>query len=251
MNILEIENLNFSYNDISIFNNLKLSIKKNSFNFLSGNNSCGKTTLLKIIAGLIPTNNIKYSNKKIDSNKLKNKVSYIDNTFINYGKTVKDELNILFDQDSTNAIKKILKEFNLEDIINKSPNSLSYLTQIKLNIIKGLILKKKIILLDNVFSSFGKKETNNFLKLLKSYAEKNDMTVIISENDTENIFEFDNIILIHDKRVVFNDNYIDEDLFSEIGINLPFVCELSDKLLLYELIKEDNYNLEELVKMIC
>lgn len=251
MNILEIENLNFSYSKEVIFKNLNLKIKKDSFNFLSGKNSCGKTTLFKIISGLEPCNKIKYENKYADIDKLKYNISYVNNICVFYGKTVKDELNLLFEEDNVGLIKKTLKFFDLEDIINKAPFSLPYLTQIKLNIIKGLITNKKVLLLDNIFSSFSKNETKSFLDILKKYTKKNNITVIVSSNDTENIFEFENIILINEKRVIFNDNYIDEAVFSSLGINLPFAIELSDKLSLYGLIKEDNYNIEELVDKIC
>ena len=56
MYIIEINNLNFDYSGKILFSNLDLKIEKNTFNCLIGNNGCGKTTLLKIMLGLIFSN---------------------------------------------------------------------------------------------------------------------------------------------------------------------------------------------------
>ncbi|MFQ3549748.1 MAG: ABC transporter ATP-binding protein, partial [Armatimonadota bacterium] len=69
---LIIQDLTHSYNNRIVFSSLNLSIETNSLSIV-GPNGCGKTTLLKIISGLLkPTNgtvyllkdNIRYSNKK-------------------------------------------------------------------------------------------------------------------------------------------------------------------------------------------
>ena len=52
-NIIKIKDLSFSYQDKQIFKNLNLNIKKNSFNSIIGPNGCGKSTLIKILTGLI------------------------------------------------------------------------------------------------------------------------------------------------------------------------------------------------------
>ena len=50
-NILELKNLNKTYGDNKVLDNLSLNIKKNEFLTLLGPSGCGKTTTLKIIAG--------------------------------------------------------------------------------------------------------------------------------------------------------------------------------------------------------
>ena len=51
-NILELKNLNKSYGEQKVLDNLSLNIKKNEFLTLLGPSGCGKTTLLRIISGL-------------------------------------------------------------------------------------------------------------------------------------------------------------------------------------------------------
>ena len=66
-NILEVNNLTYSYNNNkTIFNNLQFSIKKETINLLLGSNSSGKTTLIRLLSGILPTN----ENISIDEIKL-------------------------------------------------------------------------------------------------------------------------------------------------------------------------------------
>jgi zinc transport system ATP-binding protein len=52
-NIIEIENLWFSYGPNEVLRNINLSIHRGDYLAIVGGNGAGKTTLLKIILGLI------------------------------------------------------------------------------------------------------------------------------------------------------------------------------------------------------
>ena len=56
MNIIEIKNLNFNYNDKQIFKDFNLNIKKSSFTTIIGLNGSGKSTLIRILLGLLDYN---------------------------------------------------------------------------------------------------------------------------------------------------------------------------------------------------
>ena len=52
-NIIEMENINFSYNKNQIFKNLNLTFEKGSFTTIIGNNGSGKSTLIRLLVGLL------------------------------------------------------------------------------------------------------------------------------------------------------------------------------------------------------
>ena len=54
MNILEIENLEASYDGIPVLSNINIKIEKGSFVAVIGANTAGKSSLLKSISGLMP-----------------------------------------------------------------------------------------------------------------------------------------------------------------------------------------------------
>ena len=56
--MIKINNLNYSYNNQLLFDNIDLKINTGTFAFISGPTSNGKTTLLKLIAGLIKSDGI-------------------------------------------------------------------------------------------------------------------------------------------------------------------------------------------------
>ena len=118
MNILEIKNLNFSYDNKKVFSSLNFSLKENTMNYLTGKNLCGKTTFLKLISGI-------YSSKKIHYNMDINEISYICNLECFFSKTVYDELIILSKDITEKKKKKVLSDFRLIKKINKSPLSLN------------------------------------------------------------------------------------------------------------------------------
>lgn len=54
--LFEIENLHVSYGDIKVINGISLNLRKRQLTALLGLNGSGKTTMLKAICGLIPSN---------------------------------------------------------------------------------------------------------------------------------------------------------------------------------------------------
>ena len=49
--------MDFSYEDNFIFENLSFYLEKNTINFVIGSNNCGKTTLIKLLSGVLPSFN--------------------------------------------------------------------------------------------------------------------------------------------------------------------------------------------------
>jgi len=69
MNILEIENLEASYDGIPVLSNINIQIKRGSFAAVIGANTAGKSSLLKSISGLMPhlKGSIRFSGQDLTS----------------------------------------------------------------------------------------------------------------------------------------------------------------------------------------
>ena len=227
MNLMDIKN--YTYKDThTIFFNLDLKINSDSFFIIVGPNKSEKTTLLKLLSG------------DIKSNIMLEDSQYVDKNTLFFSQTVLDEL--MLHKNSKKEIHDYLLKFGLLEYKNKSPLSLSSEDKVILKIIISLLKKPKLLLLDNVFSSFLKNEKRKVINILKDISIKEDFAVIYTSNDINDSIFFDNLYIINDKK-----------LSSEIpnSLSVPFTVELSEKLLLYGLIKEEEYNLTELAKKVC
>ena len=132
MSILEITNLKFGYNDITLFNNLEFNLYREDHMGLIGANGVGKTTLLNIIAHRIDPDEGKISwVNGVD-------FSYLDQHLKVYDSlTIKDYLYKVYEElfqkeKEMNALYKSLEtalENEYDRILNKAYNIQEYLEQ--------------------------------------------------------------------------------------------------------------------------
>ena len=101
MEILKVKNLSKIYHtkdsEIIALKNINFSINKGEIVAIVGPSGCGKSTLLSILAGII----------------------ILDNCLIGL------EIKNMLTEERKNYVLKLLKDYGLEDFINKYPNSLS------------------------------------------------------------------------------------------------------------------------------
>ncbi len=238
-NIIEIQDLTYSYKDNLIFDKLNLEIKRGTFTTIIGPNNSGKTTLVKILLGLIKTEaNIKINGKK---NIEKNLIGYIPDN-INDSiimDTIIDEIT-LNDKVDNKLLNKLLEEYNLKDRKYDNPKNLSNGEQQLLYIISSLVRKPKIIICDESFTNVDNLVKDKILKTLKKLSFEKGITIINVTNDTEDILYGDNVVILSDKKVIINDKkeaiLSDEKLFKKLNLKMPFMAELSLKLGYYGLL---------------
>lgn len=260
MNIIEVNNLRFNYGNIHIVDIPKLLIKKGEFVCISGKNSCGKTTLLKLLGGYIKTNNMLmidgiYVND-LNNDIISGKVGYLfyENSF--FSKTVYDELSMYVNGlNKKLKIKKILSDFDMDEYLNVSPSLLSYKHSQTLALIKALLKKPNVLFLDNPFSKLDSNFRKRIYTLLRKYSNENDITIICTMNNLEDTLYCDRLIILENKRIILDGSpksvYNEEKILSKIGLKLPRICELSSKLQMYDLMSKMAYDEEELVEELC
>ena len=157
--MIEIKNLTKSYDKKCILKNINLKINDNEQISIIGKSGCGKSTLLRCIARLekIDKGQILIDNENInDIKNFYNKVGMVFQSFNLFeNMTVLENLIIapvkLKMQTKEEAIKlakNYLKEINLENKINEYPKNLSGGEKQRVAIIRALMEKPKILLLD-------------------------------------------------------------------------------------------------------
>jgi ABC-type bacteriocin/lantibiotic exporter with double-glycine peptidase domain len=200
---ITVENLTFLQKERIIFKNLSFIINKNSLTLIKGRSGTGKTTLLNCLSGLLKINNgiIKYDKiniNQINRNSLAVNTGYVlqENFFFNG--SVIDNLKFNNKYIDLSKIYHFAKTLNLKEIIdkniiiNEAASNLSVGEKQRLALIRELIRKPKLLILDEVTSSIDQNSIDvivNYLKVLKK-----DITIIVvaHKNDFDEIA--DNII---------------------------------------------------------
>ena len=243
-----IEVSNFYYE--SLFKDLTFSVEKNKFITISGPNNCGKTTLIRILnRELITSNNVIVNNRHIN-----------DYTIEEYNKLVQCiiPLEIIFEEKTleeellryNNDIKEVddlLKKLKLKKQSTTNINKLSKKEIVLSQIAISLIKNPKILLIDNISTYFSEKEIIEIIKYLKEYK----MTIIYTTIHLEESVYSDYLYFINNNKIVLEGKPLDilqkDNIINKIGLELPFMVDLSVKLKDYELISDLELDPERMV----
>lgn len=227
--IIEINN----FSDDNLFKNLDLSIEKNKITCISGANSCGKTTLIRILNREIIT----------DNDILINRVNINDYTILDYTNLVQAVIpfEIVYEN---NINDKLLKKYKIKHRnIKLMTDKEIILTQLAIAIEN----KPKILLLDNIFIYFDDKEKKELFKLLKELK----ITVIYTTIDLSDSLYSDYLYIIGNKKIILEGNPLEvlerDNIINKVGLNLPFMIDLSVKLKDYELLDKIELNKNRMV----
>ena len=171
---------------------INLQIKKGELFALLGTNGAGKTTTIKMLSGIIlPTSgNIKIENMNMDNEVFK--IKEILNispqeTAVAPNLTVKENLEFMAGvyqiKNKDNKINKLIKDFKLEEILNKKAKTLSGGWQRRLSIAISLINDPKVLFLDEPTLGLDVIARKELWKIINELKGK--MTIILTTHYME------------------------------------------------------------------
>lgn len=210
-----------------------ISLTNNKINFIIGKNGCGKTTLLKIIAGLETeySGEIFVNNKANEPITLKHKTMFIGDEITDFISCIKvyDELISTTFKIKKEEIYEYLKNFYLDvDILDKNMYDISYNQKKIVLLISSLISNKKILLLDNPTVGLNEKQKQSLIRILKKKKKEN-IIILIASNDMEFVLELADIVMlitknkleINTKNILYNEN-----LLKQNNLEIPKIIKL-------------------------
>ncbi|MCA9495597.1 MAG: ATP-binding cassette domain-containing protein [Nanoarchaeota archaeon] len=200
VNIIEIKNLNYSYNKKeNILENVSLSVEKKDLVAIVGHNGSGKSTLIKLILGLIENKNGKIN--------VKGKLAYIPQKYnqdINFPGKVKEILNL--ECCDCNLREDVLVNLGVENLQEKQFKSLSGGQQQRVLIALSLLSNPDILVLDEPTVGVDTKTQEEFYKLLKKLNKERELTILFVTHDTGMISNyFTKTICVGNKKVHIDD----------------------------------------------
>ena len=203
--IIEIKNVNKSYDEKPIVKNLSLTINKGEFVTLLGPSGCGKTTILSLISGLLkPTSGTITIGNTSTSDGTTPYIGYMfqhDQLFewrtIYKNVTLGLEITHTKNPQTIAYIDSLLKKYGLWEFKDKHPSELSGGMRQRVALIRTLALKPKILLLDEAFSALDFQTRLNVCDDIYGILKAEGVTsVLVTHDITEAITMSDKIIVL-------------------------------------------------------
>lgn len=262
MAIISIRNVKFKYHNKSIFDNFNLEIPENKIISIIGPNGSGKSTLMRILVGLLRYNGaIDICGLPLIKNNIKEirkKIGIVfenpENQFV--AETVMDDIAFTLEnmnwkrEDIKNRIEEISKYLGIYDILEYNPHDLNSNQKQLVSLASALVHNPEILILDEALTMLDPQEKDRILSIVEKLKTKG-MTIINISHDIEDTLISDEIIVMNEGKIVLKGTrdavYQEEKILSDLGFKLPFMVELSNRLMFYDLTDHIIYDMKELV----
>jgi len=212
--ILRIKNLSKSFGRKKVLENFNMTLDKGKVHGLIGKNGEGKTTLIRMIMGIIPSDKgeIFYKDKKIKfkDTSYKKEIGYIpEESFFYSWMTIKELLSLnssFYPQWNSQKADEYIERFSL----NKKTRirNLSRGMKLKLGLIIALVSEPELLILDDPTSGIDVPTRQDFLKdIIRELCEAG-TTILFS---THLVHELERIVehlsILHGGHLILDENY--------------------------------------------
>lgn len=215
--MIEVRNLNKSFDKKIVFQNANLKIEENRIYGLFARNGVGKTTLLKILADQLVNyqGQISYNHKSIRENKdYKKRVLLVGEDFISEAlkaqhlNKIMDLIYILLENFNKERFEELINIFDID--MKTRYRKLSFGNQCLFRNAIGLASGVDFLFFDEPTTGLDEINKDIFYKKLMEYQEKDQSTVIISSHNVADIEKMiTDVIILKDKDVIVNEPIYD------------------------------------------
>lgn len=192
----EFSELTVKFGDQIVLDQLTETIEGRALAII-GPSGGGKSTLLRVLGGLLPANNGKFAlngewieNNEQQLSAYRKQIGFVFQSnglfpHLSALKNVTLPLIHTFGMDKTEAEKKamnLLRKFGLEDSSHKFPSQLSGGQQQRIAIIRAIAIEPKLLLLDEPTSALDPELSYEVLSMLKQLVESGVELVIVTHH---------------------------------------------------------------------
>jgi len=228
--LLTINNLSISFGGLKAVDNVDFEIKKSELLGLIGPNGAGKTTVFNIISGFYSADagSIKFEDQEItqanaaevnhfglartfQNIRLFKNLTVLENVLMalqqrNHNGSFQDWYNSLFNTAANkslalglkNEAMALLEIFELDKYAQEISSALPYGAQRKLEIVRALGTKPKLLMLDEPAAGMNHQETAELNQLIRFIKEKFNLTVLLIEHDMKLVMNIcDRIVVLN------------------------------------------------------
>ncbi len=267
--IIEVKHLSFGYDeDILTIDDISFQIQKGSYTTILGHNGSGKSTIAKLLMGLLEKKSgdiivggISLSEETLSQ--VRNQIGIVfqnpDNQFI--GSTVRDDIAFGLENNCVDPalmddiINEYAKKVNMYEFLDHEPTKLSGGQKQRVAIAGILAMSPSIIILDEATSMLDPRGKNEINALVHQLNKDKNMTIVSITHDIEEAALSDYVILLSDGHVVDEgkpeDVLMKKDEIERLSLDIPFAYKVSEGLQKLGISITNQIDREKLVKELC
>ena len=210
---VEAQNISKTFGEVQALKDLSFVIEKGKALGLLGRNGAGKTTAIRILLGILPsdTGKVLVDNKKLSFDE--NAFGYLPEErglYLKY--TVKSQLMHFASlygmkkKEALNSIEYWLEKFEISEYLNKKVETLSKGNKQKIQLIVAVMHDPEVIILDEPFSGLDPVNVELFKTVIRELLSKG-KTLIFSSHRMADVEEFcDDIIMLKKGETILQGN---------------------------------------------
>ncbi|WP_302608620.1 ATP-binding cassette domain-containing protein [Lactobacillus intestinalis] len=199
--MLKIEHLNKKFGKKEVLKDVSLTLSPGERIHIIGKNGSGKSTIFKIITGILKQNGgtVEIGTDDVIGALIENP------SFLEYESGLENlkflaELNHNYDE---KLVKDLMEEFSLDPRDEQSVSRYSIGMRQKLGIIQAIMENQNIVLLDEPTRRIDKEGIETFVKILGQLKEQKRAVIIASHDDIPN--------LVYDRELKLKDGVLVEE----------------------------------------
>lgn len=203
--LIEVKDVSFAYNGNTVLEHVSFNIEPGDYVGIVGPNGGGKTTLLKLLVGLLPpqSGSIKISGVPIEQFQNKFQIGYVPQrsgqeniTFpatvyevVESGLTAKASIFGGLTASDKQAIDKALTIADIKELKDKLIGKLSGGQRQRVYVARALAAEPKILILDEPFVGIDVAAQKDFYAFLKKLNQAQNLTIVFVSHDIDMITE--------------------------------------------------------------
>lgn len=273
-NIVTVKHLSFTYRDSKepAVKDVSFTIPKGSWTTLVGHNGSGKSTIARLLNGILLPDDNTDTVINIDGITLTEKTMWDirdrvgivfqnpDNQFV--GATVEDDVAFGLENrqipraQMQTIVHDVINEVDMLDFQKSEPQYLSGGQKQRVAIAGILAIGPKLIILDESTSMLDPAGKKKILTLIRKLQKEKDLTIFSITHDINEAVQADQILVLNHGKLLANgspkDIFKDETLIKSAGLDLPLFYKVKNGLIKQGIdIPKEITNEEKLVKYLC
>lgn len=269
MKAINVEKLSFSYDkQNTILKQLSFHIEEGSYTTIIGHNGSGKSTIAKLLIGLLEKDEgsiyiqgIELKEETLQT--IRSKIGVVfqnpDNQFI--GATVADDIAFGLEnhQVDPSKMEDIIQNFahkvGMKQYLQQEPTKLSGGQKQRVAIAGVLAMTPSILIFDEATSMLDPKGKEEIKRLIKEIHQLHNITILSITHDMEEVAQSDHVIVLKQGSIVMEgkpeDIFLNDQQLKDLQLDIPFQWKLKQELEKQGIALSNGLTIEEVVDELC